>query len=340
MEIIDKNKKNNNKNNNNNNNIKIGNITLENNVIVAPMAGVSDIGFRYINKKIANPGALVTEMVNSRAIYYEDKKTLEMLKTYENESPVIYQVFGDDEKYMYEAAKILSKKCDILDINMGCPAKKVVSTGAGSALMKDLDKARKIIRAVINGSEVPVTLKMRLGWDKENINCLELSKIAEEEGISLITIHGRTKTQMYQGKATYDEIKKVKEEVKIPVIVNGDIMDGKKAIEVLEYTKADGVMIARGAMGSPYNLKQIVDSVKNMKEAKKEMPKAEIVKDIVSKQYDMLTTNIGEKRASKDIRKHVIWFSSGFKNSKKIRAEVKNIVDKESLIKILDMLED
>lgn len=228
--------------------LKIGNVTLKNNVIIAPMAGISDAGFRQILHEIAGPGLIFTEMVNARAIYYNDQKTLRMLKKYEGENPVAYQLFGDDEKYVSYASAYLSKHCDILDINMGCPAPKIVKSGGGSELMKDLEKAESIIKAVVQNSEVPVTLKMRLGWDKDNINCLELAKIAEKNGIQAITIHGRTRSQFFKGEAEYDIIREVKKQVNIPVIVNGDITSLEKAKKVLEYTNADGIMIARASL--------------------------------------------------------------------------------------------
>lgn len=320
--------------------IKIGDIELDGNVIVAPMASVSDIGFRYINNLISKPAYCEVEMVNSRAVVHNDQKTMKMIKSYEGEYPLVLQLFGDDEEYMGKAAAILSEKCDILDINMGCPAKKIVNSGSGSQLMTDLEKARRIIRAVVTNSTKPVTLKMRYGWDSHMINALELALIAEEEGIKQITIHGRTRSQAYKGKATYEEMKKIKERVKIPVIANGDIDSGKKALEVLEYTKCDGVMIARAALGTPIRLKQIVDSVKAGYEVPLEKPSVDKIIEMCNLQFDCLAENIGEERASREIRKHVIWYTSGIKNTSKLRANVKYIVDKESLNKMLNILKE
>lgn len=201
--------------------IKIGEIELKNNVIIAPMAGISDPAFRKILNDVASPGLIYTEMVNARAIYYEDEKTLNMLKTYEGEYPVAYQIFGDDPYYMGEATKKLTKMCDILDINMGCPAPKIVKSGGGSDLMRDLNKAEEIIKEVVKNATVPVTLKMRLGWDEKSLNCVELAKIAEKHGIKMVTIHGRTRKQLFSGVEDFTLVKKVKESVNIPVIANG-----------------------------------------------------------------------------------------------------------------------
>lgn len=326
--------------------LKIGNVTLKNNVIIAPMAGISDAGFRKVLNDIAKPGLIFTEMVNARAIYYNDSKTINMLKTYENETPIGYQLFGDDEKYVSYAAKYLSKYCDILDINMGCPAPKVVKSGGGSELMKDLVKAESIIKAVVQNSSVPVTLKMRLGWDTNNINCIELAHIAERNGIKAITIHGRTRSQFFKGEATYDIIKKVKSEVDIPVIVNGDIDSLDKAKEVLEYTKADGISIARASLGKPYLIKEIVSGLDMIDSKDEELLKQvynvskitvdELI-DLILKHLEILEMQKGSQ-AYKEIRKHVIWYTQKVPNGKNVRMNVSKIVDKKSLLEVLELL--
>ena len=325
--------------------LKIGDVILKNNVIIAPMAGISDAGFRKVLNDIAKPGLIFTEMVNARAIYYNDSKTINMLKTYENESPIGYQLFGDDEKYVAYAAKYLSKYCDILDINMGCPAPKVVKSGGGSELMKDLIKAESIIKAVVQNSSVPVTLKMRLGWDTNNINCIELAHIAERNGIKAITIHGRTRSQFFKGEATYDIIKKVKAKVSIPVIVNGDIDSLDKAKEVLEYTKADGISIARASLGKPYLIKEIVDGLEindKDEELLKEVYNISKISideliSLILKHLEILEEQKGSQ-AYKDIRKHVIWYTQKIPNGKIVRMNVSKIVDKKSLLEVLELL--
>lgn len=314
--------------------VMIGNVKLKGNVIVPPMAGVTNAPFRYILNKYAKPSLIFVEMVNARAVVFNDQKTMDMLNTYENESPIAFQIFGDNPKIMGEASKILSKRCDILDINMGCPAPKIVRGGGGSDLLKDLDRAKKIIDEVVKNSCVPVTLKLRLGWDRNNIVVYELAKYAQEAGIKALTIHGRTRSEQYLGHATYDEIKKVKEIVNIPVFANGDIIDIKSAKEVLEYTKADGVAIARATLASPYKLRKIVEKLKG-----KNYTIEKNIVDIIKEQYEYLYKLKGEV-ASREIRKYVIWYSDGIKNSKKIRADISKIVDRKSLDLILERLKE
>ena len=236
--------------------LKIGNVLLNNNLILAPMAGVTDLPFRLIVEKF-NPGLVCTEMVSSKALFYGDKKTKQLLKTDGEKTPVSMQIFGSDVESMAFAAKYVSEFADIVDINMGCPAPKVVKNGDGSRLLLDLNKVEKIISAVVANSKVPVTLKFRKGWDNENIVACEVAKIAEKNGISAITIHGRTRDEFYGGKVDLDIIKKVKQSVNIPVIGNGDIVDEESAKYMLEYTGVDGIAIGRGTMGNPWIFAQI-----------------------------------------------------------------------------------
>ena len=225
--------------------LKIGNLELENNLILAPMAGVTDLPFRIITEKF-KPGLVCTEMVSSKALFFGDEKTKQLLNRTGENVPVSMQIFGSDPETMGFAAQYVSKIADIVDINMGCPAPKVVKNGDGSKLLLDIDKAEEIIRSVVKNSTKPVTLKFRKGWNNENIVACELAKIAEKCGVSAITIHGRTREEYYSGKADLDIIKKVKESVKIPVIGNGDIVDEESALRMFEYTGVDGIMIGRG----------------------------------------------------------------------------------------------
>ena len=208
--------------------LKIGNVELENNLILAPMAGITDLPFRTIVEKF-NPGLVCTEMVSSKALYYEDEKTKTLLKTEGEKTPISMQIFGSDPETMGYATKYISEIADIVDINMGCPAPKVVKNGDGSKLLLDLNKVEEIIKSVVKNSKVPVTLKFRKGWNNENIVACEVAQIAEKNGISAITIHGRTREEYYSGKVDLGIIKKVKESVKIPVIGNGDIVDEESA---------------------------------------------------------------------------------------------------------------
>ena len=234
--------------------LMIGNVELENNLILAPMAGGTS--FRKICKEFG-PGLVCTEMVSSKAIFYDDSKTKLLMNTQGEERPISIQIFGSDEETMGYAAKYVSKLADIVDINMGCPAPKVVKNGDGSKLLLDIVKAEKVVRSVVKNSDKPVTLKIRKGWDLNNIVAVKFAQMAENAGVSAITIHGRTRTEMYSGKVDLDIIKKVKASVKIPVIGNGDIIDEESALRMLEYTGVDGIMIGRGTFGNPWIFKRI-----------------------------------------------------------------------------------
>ena len=230
--------------------LQIGNVNLKNNILLAPMAGITDLPFRLICEKFS-PGLKCTEMVSSKALYYNDEKTKKLMNIEGEKRPISIQIFGSDTEAMAYGSNYVSKIADIVDINMGCPAPKVTKNGDGSSLLRDLEKATKVIEAVVKNSLKPVTLKMRLGWDKNNIVSVELAKIAEDLGISAIIVHGRTKTEYYSGKVDLEEISRVKNAVKIPVIGNGDIIDEESAKEMFARTYVDGIMIGRAAMREP-----------------------------------------------------------------------------------------
>ena len=309
--------------------IKIGNVELENNLILAPMAGVTDLPFRLIVEKF-NPGLVCTEMVSSKALFYGDVKTKQLLKTDGEKRPISMQIFGSDTESMGFAAKYVSEFADIVDINMGCPAPKVVKNGDGSRLLLDLNKAEEIIKAVVANSKVPVTLKFRKGWNSENIVACEVAKIAEKNGISAITIHGRTRDEFYSGKADLDIIKKVKESVNIPVIGNGDIIDEESAKYMLEYTGVDGIAIGRGSMGNPWIFAQIQHYLKTGEKMPRpsEQEKYEILKEHI----DFDIREKGEGVALNEMRKHIAWYTRNMKNSSEFRNLINHIDNREELM--------
>ena len=310
--------------------MKIGNVELKNNLILAPMAGVTDLPFRLIVEKF-NPGLVCTEMVSSKALFYGDEKTKQLLKTDGEKRPISMQIFGSDVESMAYAAKYVSEIADIVDINMGCPAPKVVKNGDGSKLLLDLNKVEEIIKAVVANSKVPVTLKFRKGWDEQNIVACEVAKIAERNGVSAITIHGRTRDQFYSGKADWDIIKKVKQSVNIPVIGNGDIIDEETAQNMIEYTGVDGIMIGRGAMGNPWIFEQIQHYLKTGEKLPK--PTNQEKYEILKEHIELDIREKGENIALNEMRKHIAWYTKNMKDASTFRNEINHINNKDELMK-------
>ena len=313
--------------------INIGNVKLENNILLAPMAGITDLPFRLICEKF-NPGLVTTEMVSAKAIYYNDEKTKKLINTENEKRPVAIQIFGNDEISIGYAAKYLSEHTEIIDINMGCPAPKVVKNGEGSKLLLDLDKARKIIKTVVKNSKVPVTLKIRIGWDRNHIVAEDIAKIAESEGISAITVHGRTRTEFFSGDIDFEQIKKVKESVKIPVIGNGNINNEYTAKEMFEKTGVDGIMIGRGAIGNPWIFKKIIHYLKTGTFLQDISLQEKL--DIIKEHFSLLIKQKGEYTAVREFRKYLAYYTKNLPASSTFRNKINSLEQKDEVIKEIE----
>ena len=310
------------------NKLKIGNVELDNNILLAPMAGITDLAFRKLCKE-CRVGLVECEMVSAKAIYYGDEKTLKMINTEKEKRPVSMQIFGNEPEIMAKATEFLNDKADIIDINMGCPAPKVVKNGDGSKLLLNLDLVGEIVNSVVKVSRVPVTVKIRTGWDEDNIVAVEAAKIIEKMGASAITIHGRTRNQFYSGKADWDIIKQVKKAVNIPVIGNGDIINGQSAKEMFEKTGVDGIMVGRAALGNPWIFEEIYCY---LKEEKYNKPSKQEILNTIIKHYEMLSEEKGDYTAVREMRKHIAWYIKGMKDASTMRNEINLIEEKEEVI--------
>ena len=313
--------------------LKIGNVELENNIILAPMAGITDLPFRIICKKYGNPGLVCTEMVSSKALYFNDEKTKKLLNIKEEKKPISFQIFGSEPEIMGKAAKLISADADIIDINMGCPAPKVVKNGDGSKLLLSPELVKDIVSAVVKNTDKPVTVKLRKGWDKDHVNAEEIAKLIEEAGASAITIHGRTREEYYSGHVDLDIIKKVKESVSIPVIGNGDIKNSADLKRMIEYTNVDGVMIGRANLGNPWLIGNILNELNgNVPEQISKEQKLDIIKE----HLELAIKEKGEYIAIREMRKHICWYIKNLKDSSTMREKINRIEDADELTTCLD----
>lgn len=309
--------------------LQIGNVTLENNLVLGPMAGVTDLPFRLLCKE-QGAGLLCMEMVSAKGIYYNNKNTEQLLAIDEREHPVSLQLFGSDPEIMSEMAKKIEERpFDILDINMGCPVPKVVNNGDGSALMKNPVLAGKIIEKTARAIKKPVTVKIRKGFDDAHVNAVEMAKVAEASGAAAIAVHGRTREQYYSGRADWDIIRQVKEAVKIPVIGNGDILTPEDAIRMEEQTGCDGFMIARGAQGNPWIFAQILHYFKTGEHLPK--PTAEEMVQMMLRHAKMQLAFKGDYTGIREIRKHAAWYTAGYPNAARLRSAINEVESYEQL---------
>ena len=315
---------------------KIGNVEIKNNVCLAPMAGVCDSAFRTIIKSMGC-GLIEAEMVSDKAIMYGSNKTKDMLYMTDFERPISQQIFGSDKESFKVAAKYIYENMhpDIIDINMGCPVPKVaISAQAGSALLKDPDKVYEIVKTVVEAVPIPVTVKIRSGWDSDSINAVEIAKIVEKAGASAITVHPRTRAQGYSGNADWSIIKKVKEAVSIPVIGNGDIKSCYDAKRMMEETGCDAIMIGRGVLGNPWLIKECIDYLENGTIPTEVSIQEKI--DMLKRHAELLIKTKSEKVAMLEMRTHAAYYIKGLPNSTDMKNKIFQMKTKEELFELLD----
>ena len=315
---------------------KIGNVEIKNKIVLAPMAGISNTAYRQIIKEMG-AGLIYAEMVSDKAIMYGSTKTFDLLKMDDKERPIAQQIFGSDKASFVKAAKMIEEKMhpDIIDINMGCPVPKVaIKSQAGSALLKNPEKVGEIVKAVVEAVSVPVTVKIRSGWDENSINAPIIAKVVEKSGASAIAIHARTRSQGYSGHSDWSIIKKVKEAVNIPVIGNGDVISCYEAKRMLDETHCDAVMIGRGVLGNPWLIKECVEYLENGSLPKEVSPKEKI--EMLKRHYKLLLDNTSEKQAILEIRTHALWYIKGLPGSSTIKNQICQTKKSTDLFNILD----
>lgn len=309
--------------------LKIGNVMLENNVILAPMAGVTDLPYRVLCRE-QGCGLVCMEMVSAKAVLYNNKNTKELLQVDERERPVSLQLFGSDPHILSDiAARLEEGPYDIFDINMGCPVPKIVKNGEGSALMKDPALVEEILSAMVKAVKKPVTVKIRKGFDDSSVNAVEIAKIAEACGVAAVAVHGRTREQFYSGKADWDIIRRVKEAVRIPVIGNGDVFTAEDAKRLVDTTGCDGIMVARGAKGNPWIFREITEYLDTGR--KPERPSVEELKEMILRHGRMMLNFKGELAGMLEMRKHVSWYTAGYPNSAALRNDINMVSSMEEL---------
>ncbi len=314
--------------------LKIGDITMKNQVVLAPMAGVSNPAFRLIAKEFG-AGLVCAEMVSDKAILHENEKTMKMLYVDEREKPLSLQIFGGEKETLVRAARYVDQatNADIIDINMGCPVPKVTRCDAGAKWLLDPDKIYEMVKEVVKNVEKPVTVKMRIGWDENHIYAVDNAKAVEAAGGAAVAVHGRTRVQMYEGKANWDVIKQVKEAVSIPVIGNGDVVTPQDAKRMLDAVGVDGVMIGRAALGNPWMLYQTVQYLETGTLPPPPTPKEKI--DVCMLHLDRLIRLKGEKIAIMEMRKHAAWYLKGMRGNAKVRRKINEVTTREQLSTVL-----